>query len=329
MDKQVVVSTKTIIITLLLILGGYVVYRLGSVIGVLLMAILLVISIEHSVKYFMKLIVFNRHISRGIAVLISYLILILVLGITITFILPPVVIELQKIITSLSSFIRQSELSGNWQISFGDVLPEVSKISGGFLSATMSVFTNVATFISLLVISIYMSLDWKNIKKSFISIFPEKVESDVEDTINEIEEKVGHWIKGQLLLMLVIGLASFVGLSILGVRYAVGLSLMSGIFEAIPTIGPILSAVLAGVIGFSDSPVKGIGVIALYVVIQQLENNILVPKIMEKASGFRPLAILLALLVGASFFGVIGVIFAVPTMMILSIILKRFLLSNE
>jgi len=329
MDKQVVISTKTIITTLLLILGGYVVYRLGAVIGILLLATLLVISMEHSVKYFMKLIVLNRKIPRSVAVLISYLIFVLILIVVVVFVLPPVVTEIQKIVVSLSSSIGQIETPKGWQISFANVIPNVSEISGKVLSATFSVFSNVATFISLLVISIYMSLDWINIKKSFISLFPEKMESDVEDTINEIEDNIGHWIKGQLTLMLIIGLASFVGLSILGVRYALALSLLAGVFEAVPTIGPILSAILAGAVGFSDSPVKGMGVIALFIVIQQLENNILVPKIMEKASGFRPLAILLAILVGGSFFGVIGVICAVPLMMILSIILKRFLRSNN
>ena len=129
--------------------------------------------------------------------------------------------------------------------------------------------------------------------------------------------------------MLVIGVASFIGLSILGVRYSVGLGLLSGIFEAIPNVGPVLSAIVAGLIGFTDSPIKGIGVVSLFVIIQQLENNLLVPKIMGKVSGFRPLVILLALLVGANFFGIIGAVCAVPVTMIASTILKKFFGTNN
>ena len=329
MDKQLVISIKTLVFAALLVLAGYIIYRLGAIIGILLLATLVVLSMEQPVKYFMKLVVFNKNISRGFAVLISYFILLLVLSLVFTFVIPPVIVEFQKVIVGLPSLLSQIKFPDGLQVSFSDLVPEVSKVSSGVLSATISVFSNVAAFVSLLVISIYMSLDWKNIKKSFISLFPDKLEDGVEETIKEIEEKVGHWIKGQLFLMLVVGLASFIGLSILGVRYVVGLSLLSGLFEAIPTIGPILSAVLAGIVGFSDSPIKGIGVIALYIIIQQLENNLLVPKIMEKASGFRPLAILLALLVGGNFFGIIGVICAVPAMMIISIILKKFLRPND
>ena len=124
-------------------------------------------------------------------------------------------------------------------------------------------------------------------------------------------------------------MASFIGLSILGVKYSVGLGIMAGIFEAIPNIGPILSGIIASLIGFSDSPIKGIGVASLFIVIQQLENNILVPKIMGRVSGFRPLVIFVALLIGADFFGIVGAICAVPVTMIISTILKKFLVYED
>jgi len=141
----------------------------------------------------------------------------------------------------------------------------------------------------------------------------------------EVERNVGQWLKGQLLLMLVVGLASFIGLLLLDIRYPLALAMVAGLLEIVPMIGPVLSAVVAAIIGFSETPVKGVGVIALFLIIQQLENNLLVPKIMQKVSGFSPLIILLALLIGSEFFGVVGAIVAVPTTMIISIILKRVL----
>ncbi|MBW6441545.1 AI-2E family transporter [Patescibacteria group bacterium] len=329
MDKQIVISIKTIILTLLILLGVYVVYRLGFIIGILLISTLVVISMEQPIKHFMKMILFNKRVSRGLAVLISYSLFILAILLTLTFVLPPLVIELQKMIVGLPAIISSIETPSEWGVSMVDVLPETSKISAGVLTATLSIFSNFAILISVLVISIYMSLDWENIKIGFISLFPKKIEDTVEETIIEIEKNVGSWIKGQLILMLVVGVASFIGLAILGVKYSVGLGLLSGIFEAIPNVGPVLSAVVAGLIGFTDSPIKGIGVVALFVVIQQLENNFLVPKIMGKISGFRPLVILLALLVGANFFGILGAICAVPMTMIISTILKKFLGYKE
>ncbi len=325
MDKQVVISVKTVIITLLILLGVYVVYSLRSVIGILLLSTLVVVSMEQAINYFRKFIMFNKPISRGMAVFISYALFIIVLLTIFTFVLPPVVIEFQKLLVNLTTIIKQLNIPGDLQGILVDLIPQASKVSSSVLSATISVFSNLATFVSLLIFSIYMSLDWENIKRNIISIFPRNQEDTVHDTIDDIEKSVGDWIRGQLLLMLSIGVASFIGLAILGVRYAVGLSLVAAVFEAIPLLGPTLTAILAGIVAFADSPIKGIGVVALFIIIQQLENSILVPKIMEKVSGFRPLVILLALLVGGNFFGILGAVCAVPMLMVSTIIFKKIM----
>ncbi|MFH1899284.1 MAG: AI-2E family transporter [Patescibacteria group bacterium] len=325
MNKEIVISVKTIFVTLLALLGIYVIYKLGPIIGILFIATLIVISMESAVKYFTRLTLFNKPLSRGAAVIISYLILTAILIGVVTFIVPPVVSESQKMIVNLSSIMRNITLPGNLELNFSELIPQASKVTTGILSATVSVFTNVAAFISLIIISIYMSLDWLNIKKNFIGIFPDKMEETVEETFEEIEKSVGAWVRGELLLMLVIGLASFVGLAILGIKYFVALAIVAGIAEAIPMIGPVISGILAGIVGFTESPIKGIGVVILFILIQQLENNILVPKVMGRVSGFRPLMVLIALLVGSHFFGIVGAICAMPVTMIGTIILKRYL----
>ncbi|MBU0535150.1 AI-2E family transporter [Patescibacteria group bacterium] len=325
MNKEIVISVKTIFVTLLALLGIYVIYKLGPIIGILFIATLIVISMESAVKYFTRLTLFNKPLSRGAAVIISYLILTAILIGVVTFIVPPVVSESQKMIVNLSSIMRNITLPGNLELNFSELIPQASKVTTGILSATVSVFTNVAAFISLIIISIYMSLDWLNIKKNFIGIFPDKMEETVEETFEEIEKSVGAWVRGELLLMLVIGLASFVGLAILGIKYFVALAIVAGIAEAIPMIGPVISGILAGIVGFTESPIKGIGVVVLFILIQQLENNILVPKVMGRVSGFRPLMVLIALLVGSHFFGIVGAICAMPVTMIGTIILKRYL----
>lgn len=329
MDKQIVISIKTIILFLLTLLGLFIIYRLGPIIGILLLATLLVISMEQPVRYFMKGTLFNKKVSRGLAVLISYSIFVLIILAVITFVVPPLITELQKMIVSIPYMLQNIKIPEGWGTSISDIVPDTSKISSRVINVTFSLFSNFATFLSVLVISIYMSLDWENIKRGFISLFPKNNEDIIQETIEDVEKNVGAWIKGQLLLMLVVGVASFIGLSILGVKYSVGLGLLSGIFEAIPNVGPVLSAVVAGLIGFTDSPIKGIGIVSLFIIIQQLENNLLVPKIMGKVSGFRPLVILLSLLVGANFFGIIGAVCAVPVTMIGSTILKKFFGMNN
>lgn len=328
-DRQLVISLKTILFSLLIVLAIYIVYRLGPVIGILILSTLIVISMERPINYFMRLVLFNKKVGRGLAVFLSYSIFIIAILTAIVFIVPPLFTEFQKFITNIPSILEGIKIPEEIKTNFFGKEPVVPKMSAGVLNVTVSVFSNMVSFLSIFVISIYMSLDWVNIKRTFISIFPKKYEEVVEDTISDIEKNVGSWVKGQALLMLIIGVSSFIGLSILGIKYVVGIGILAGIFEAVPSIGPFLTAVIAGIIGFSESPVKGIGIVALFTVIQQLENNLLVPKVMGKVSGFRPLVVLLALLVGAEFFGLIGAVCAVPISMIISTIVKRFLVNNN
>jgi len=277
------------------------------------------------INYFMKLTVLNKPLRRGVAVLISYGLLLLVMIVVGTVGVPPVIAQFQKMIAGISQIAQGLNLGDDFSIQLKDFLPQAANVSSELLSVTISVFSNATTIFSIFVIAIYMSLDWKNLKKRFFTLFPERLEDEAEDTFLEVERNVGQWLKGQLLLMLVVGLASFIGLLLLDIRYPLALAMVAGLLEIVPMIGPVLSAVVAAIIGFSETPVKGVGVIALFIIIQQLENNLLVPKIMQKVSGFSPLIILLALLIGSEFFGVVGAIVAVPTTMIISIILKRVL----
>jgi len=329
MDKQVVISVKTILLTLVMVLGVYVLYRLGSIIGILLLATLLVVALEPLVKKLMKISFLNKPLSRGFSVIISYLLLIVVLIFVATVGIPPVVSQLEKMLMSLATISSKINFGDYISFSLADLLPQASKLSSGVLSVTISVVSNFAAMVSLIILSLYLSMDWEHIKKQFISLFPNRQEDNVKDTMNEVEVNVGHWVKGELTLMLAVGLACFIGLQILGVKYPLALGIVSGVLEIVPILGPVISAILAGVIAFADSPVKGLGVIALYIIVQQLENNILVPKIMQKVSGFSPLVILIALLIGSEFFGIIGAIIAVPTTIILAVIMKRVLRSSD
>ncbi len=324
MDKQIYISAKSIFPFFLFIGAIFVVYKLRSIIGLVLVATLIVLSIEPLVKRIMGLKLLGGTFSRTAAVLTSFVIFIGSVVAIITLGLPPIVVQSQKLIANIYAIEQEFTRANNLNIAVADLLP-VSDISQSFLSITVGFFSNLATLFTLLIISIYMSLDWPHIKKKFVSLFPSRYAEDALDTIVDIETNVGQWIKGELFLMTVIGVFSFVGLTILDIDYALVLALIAGLLEIVPIIGPVLAAVVAGVIGFSDSPIKGVGVVALFTIIQQLENNLLVPKVMGKVSGFSPLIILVGLMVGADMFGIVGAIVAVPVIMIAAIILKRVL----
>jgi len=329
MDKQLVISIRAVVFTFLLALAGYVLYRLGTVFGILLVALLIVISVEPVILYVSKQKFMNGPITRGTAVIFTYLLIVIAFIAILTIGLPPILLQIKKLVFGLSHFLNGLNVDGGLEKYVTDTVAQLSDVSGGVISTTVSIFQNITTLFSLLIISIYISLDWPNIKEKAFSLLSHRAQDRALDIMTDIENNISAWIKGQLFLMLAVGVVSFAGLFILGIDYAPALGLVSGLLEFVPMIGPIMSAVLAGVIGFSISPVKGFGVIVLFTLIQQLENNILVPKVMQKVSGFSPLVILFALLIGSEFFGIMGAVLAVPIMMIGYILIKKLVLDVD
>jgi predicted PurR-regulated permease PerM len=325
MDKQVVISYKSIVFFFLLVIAGYIVVRLAPVIGIFLISLVIVFAVEPLIKKLMRLVVLNRTLSRGIAVCITYILVIILMVFIVTVGLPPFVSQIEKLVRNFSIILSSLQLPESFNIKVADLIPQASKISESIVTTVFSLFSNITTIITLLILSLYMSLDLENNKARFYSLFPNTLRQDIKNVVEEIELSMGQWVKGQSFLMLVVGILSFIGLMVLDVEYAPALGLISGILEIVPMLGPILSAVIAAIVAFSDSTIKGIGVLALYVIVQQLENNLLVPKIMQRVSGSSPLVILLALMVGSEFFGIVGAILAVPMVMVGSVILKKVL----
>ncbi|MFZ5424543.1 MAG: AI-2E family transporter [Patescibacteria group bacterium] len=325
MNRDIVISIKTVIFTLLLFLGIYVVYLVGPFLVLALISLILMLALEPAIKYLMNKHFLNKPVSRSLAVTITYSLFLLAVIFILATGLPPVLSQARKLIANISGAL--SGIPGFEQYSdiSSSILSQIPQISDNALSAVFSFFSNVFAAITVIVLAVYMSLDWPNIKERFLQLFPSKIKKEVAAGIIEVESNIGSWIKGQLLLMVFVGSLSFIGLAAIGVDYPLALGLISGLLEIVPLIGPLISAVLAGVVGFSESPLQGSAVIGLFVLIQQIENNFLVPKIMQKVVGFSPLVILIAVLIGNDVFGFLGALLSIPVMLIGVVIVKRFL----
>jgi predicted PurR-regulated permease PerM len=132
---------------------------------------------------------------------------------------------------------------------------------------------------------------------------------------------MSSWFWGEVILMIVVGTLTYVGLNIIGMKYTLALSVLAGLLEVIPSLGPITSSIPAILIGLSYSPVIGLYCVVLYIVVQQLENNLIVPIIMKKVTGLHPIITLIAMVIGGKLAGVMGVLLAVPTTMFIETIL--------
>jgi predicted PurR-regulated permease PerM len=140
--------------------------------------------------------------------------------------------------------------------------------------------------------------------------------------VNRMQGKIGLWIRGQLILSLIIFSLTFLGLSILGVNYALVLALIAGLTEFVPYLGPTIAAIPAIFLAFTQSPMLALFVLALYYIIQMVENHIIVPKLMQKVVGLNPVISIMVLLVGFKLAGILGAILAIPVVTIASVFLK-------
>lgn len=171
--------------------------------------------------------------------------------------------------------------------------------------------------ISVFILSFYLSINRDGVEKFLRAVLPLSWEEYAVDIYLRVRRKMGLWLQGQMLLSLVVGIATFIGLLILNVDFSLVLGIMAGLLEMVPIVGPVFTGVLAFLVAISDSWTLGISVIILFAVIQQMESHLLVPVVMRKTTGLHPVVVVISLLAGSQLGGFIGLILAVPSAVII------------
>ncbi len=276
------------------------------------------------------------HVPRPLSVLTVYAIVIVALGAVGTVLLPPLATEVRELARVLPDiYERFAQLLGDTGILLGT--PQVieslrtgllnlgdflTASAGGFFATTKTLFGSVLSVFLVFVVSFYLVVNRNGLVGFVRSLTPAEHQGYVVGLVERAQRKISRWATAQILLGVVVGVLVYVGLWGLGVRYAFALALLAGLLELIPVIGPIVAAVPAVLVGFTQGPLVGALVVILYIVIQQVENHALVPLIMRKAVGLNPLVTILAVLIGAKLAGFLGLLLAVPVATILAVFLS-------
>ncbi|OIN90012.1 hypothetical protein AUJ59_00225 [Candidatus Beckwithbacteria bacterium CG1_02_47_37] len=261
-------------------------------------------------------------IPRGLSTVVLYILIWAFISFSVASLVPPLVEQSARFLNRLPQDVERLT-QGRFDLSL--LQPQLSALPQNLFKIIVGAFNNVVGLFTLTVIVYYLILERKNLHKYLLFLFGNNGrEERAEAFINQLEKKLGGWVRGQLLLMLFVGILSYVGLLFLGIDYAVPLAFLAGILEIVPNIGPTLSAVPAILVALGSSPILALAVGALYFAIQQIENNFLVPKVMSKAVGLSPLVVIIALLVGLKLAGIAGAILAIPTVLLLEIIASDF-----
>lgn len=268
--------------------------------------------------------------SQGVAIVIIILIAFVGFGSFVLFAVPPMYHDMQTAAVNIP--IRLAELSNKLH-----AIPFLQKLDltqladyinvGG--EGAFSLFRGLAELMfalfSWMILTAYFILDGQRTFYWFLSFFAEPQRGRLRSTMLRAEKRIRHWLIGQGLMMLILGIAAGLSFWTMNIKYALFLGVMAGILNIVPFAGPVTSFVLSSTVAALDSWPKFIGVVAFYFLYQQFENAYLYPKVMRYSVDLPPLAVIVALSLGGALAGVIGALIAVPTAAVLGVLLDEYI----
>jgi predicted PurR-regulated permease PerM len=276
-----------------------------------------------------------RGVPRWLAILVIYLAIVAVLILVGLMIIPPLLAQAATLWAKMPAYFNefqtylikhklmlhrvtleeavQSAPTGTGGNAVGTVLVAISSLIGG-----------VFGFITILILSFYLLVEAQSMFEALMRFAPAGRRADVATAARQAVIKVSAWLRAQLVLAGVMGVFAAIGLYLLGVPYFYVIALIAAIGETIPIVGPIIGGITAVAVSITVSPQLALMVGGYFLVLHQLEANVLVPKIMERGVGVSPVVVMIALLIGGALWGLVGAILAIPTAAIISVIVSEF-----
>ena len=314
--QKIEISSKTIVFTIGFILLLGIIWLIKDLIFSLFIAFIIAGALRQPVDFLE-----SKKINRSISAFVIYFIFIFTIFCLFILIIPPLAGEMIILFKNLPSIVNKISpvLSTNFNLEF--LSNNIPGLANETINLIKSAFSNVIFVTSTLFFGFYFILE-KNIVSRLLNNFFDDIElARISLVAERAQKRMAGWFWGEIILMIVVGAMTYVGLNIIGMKYALALAVLAGLFEVIPNLGPIASSIPAILIGLSYSPILGLYCGILYLVIQQFENNLIVPIVMKKTTGLHPIVTLIVMVICGKLAGVMGVILAIPTAIFIETIL--------
>lgn len=337
----------SIAVSLLVVL--YNIFRSSNRIATLFMLVIYAIALSYILNPLVNIIE-KRGIKRSYSVLIIFLALIVLIILALVAIVPKLSAEFRNLVKQLPDyfnkiydyfndlFIRYSNYIDNMPPEFqaikeailenlNTIQVDILNYLGNITSSMITTFSKIASFVIVPILTFYFLRDKDYFKKRIILLIPKKQRKDIVQIGRDIDKALGKFIRGQLLVCAFVGISTSIALLIIGVDFAVIIGLVAGIADIIPYFGPVIGIFPAVIFALLEGPMKALWVIISFIIIQQIEGDIIAPKIVGESVGVHPVVIMLALLIGGSYFGIIGMIFAIPMTIVIKTV-SEFLIDK-
>jgi predicted PurR-regulated permease PerM len=282
------------------------------------------------------------HISRALAIVLTYVLLLAILAGLVAFVVPMLTQQIDYLVANWPSLVDRAQGWGRQGWNWYQTLPEtwratietnlkgllgdvMTTVQNGVVSTVRTVFGTVSFIIGLVVVPFwvfYILHDESKVNKGVIGVFPERVRADLVAIARLVDDVLSAYIRGQFLLMLFVGGMAMIACFIIGVPFAVVLGLIAGLLEVLPYVGPILGAIPATLVALLASPSKALWLVIAFIAIQQVENLVLVPRVAGKSVKLHPALVMVVLVIGNELGGFVGMIMAVPAAAIIRDLFK-------
>lgn len=318
MLNKIEISHKTIIFTVFFLVFLWFIFQIRQIIFWIFIAFILMSALKPIVEFLEKL-----RIHRILSIIIIYLLLITTVIFAGSFAVPLIVTQTVHLIDRLPNYLSAALpfIQLDPKVFIGQIAP----LSENIVKVTVALFSNIVAFFTILVLSLYMLIERKKLEAYLTQYLGNENSPSILGIIIKVEERLGAWVRGQIVLGLTIGLMTFIGLTILNLPYALPLSIIAGLLEIVPNIGPVISGIPAVIIALTISPIVVLATVAAYFLIQQFENHIIVPLVMRKVVGLPPLVTIVAMLIGAKLAGIGGMLLAIPIVVASETIISAWL----
>lgn len=344
---QIELSTRAVILAILAVLGFFFAKDILPIVAIIFMAFIITSAVLPIIRRLTA-----KGMRKGIAIALVYIALVLMVLGVVAVIVIPLVQGLEHLISEAPKYLTQLNESIDHMTSINVLSYEIDKETvrqivtqfteyltniikdlsiitksiNGIISTVQSVFGGLFTLLSTVILSVYMVMDHDNLVDTFLNNYVKHGHRDiVRKLVLNLESKLGSWVVGQFTLCFIIGIMNFALLLLFNVPFAVPIAVFAGLMEAVPNIGPIISAVPCVIIGFiAGGPVVGLAMLIGCIIIQQLENNLIVPKIMGNAVGVRPIFVLVGILSGFSIAGVAGALLTIPIITVVMVLYEFY-----
>lgn len=321
MHRRIDISHKTVFFITGFLIALWLLFLIKDIILLLFVAIILMSALSPIVNSLVA-----AKVPRALAIALVYVALFGGIFGLMSLVVAPLINETVSLAHSMPQTLQH--LLPNTYFDQSIIQQQLTDFSRNALQFSFIIFSNFLSLASVAVLTFYLLLDRDKLDNLVAQFFIGK-EDKVKKIISKTEEMLGAWLRGQIILSLVIGVLVYIVLFAFNIPYALPLAIFAAFMEVIPVLGPLISAIPGVLLALVQSPILALIVAASYLVIQQLEGHIIVPQVMKKAVGLNPLVVILAVAIGGRLLGIAGALLAVPIAVVIQIITEEVLKEED